>query len=174
MVSYVWVFGTTAVGKETFIRKLIKNKNHKLISYLGLPQPLAIQEDSLSLSKEQRPLLLDKIIEENPEGGTLLIKAQGYDIYNLIPIKLKDLLPQDNHICIYLDAPTKVVRKRRLQRGTPIDPWDDHSDRFENILWAIRLQKAGMKVIWLDNSDVHLHMLKTPKLKILVNRIGGL
>lgn len=152
VANFVWFYGPTAVGKDTLIHKLTENPQHPLVAVLGLELPFFIDEDAMRLRHGEREDLVDKLVIARELGKTILIKAQGYDMGRLMPIDLKQRLPDDRHLVVYLDADPEIIREHRIRRGQQPPTWNDFNDRQENLRLALDVEKAGMDFIWLDNN----------------------
>jgi hypothetical protein len=152
MTRFVWIFGPTAVGKETLIYAIASNPNLKLTSDLGLTSPIVVQKDAMVQRHAERDPLEAKISADRDRGATVLIKGQGHDIEQRTIFKLEALLPDDEFLYLFLDAPPDVIRQRREQRGTPGPGWDDAYDRAVNLGMVGELEAEGISFRWFDTS----------------------
>jgi GTPase SAR1 family protein len=151
MTKFIWIYGPTAVGKETLINKIINDSNHPVIDLLKLEKPLYAHTEALALRHDARADIVNKISNSKDVAATILIKTQGYDAYRDLPIKLLEQLPYDSHLLVYLDAETSIIRSRRIKRGEQSTDWPDEEDRRTNAQYAIDLELKGMPTVWLNN-----------------------
>ena len=115
----VWVYGSSAVGKETFIRKLADNPPMELIKRLGWEnKKLVIIWESIDhlVNKddskgEKRKQILDKVLG-NKGNDIVIIKGQDIDIVKKFPQLLKKKLPTYKHKIIQLYTDIEVVFER--------------------------------------------------------------
>jgi hypothetical protein len=152
MTKFVWVFGPTAVGKDTLISNVASDQNHDLVKKLNLEIPILIQQNALLERHDERNSLESRIYSDRNKAKTILLKWQGYDIGQRTIFKLCDLLPNDEFIYLFLDAPPEIIKQRREKRGQQPPDWNDTNDRSTCIHFAKDLESEGIKFIWLDNS----------------------
>ncbi len=125
MKEVAWIFGTSASGKETFIRNAANNQPAlEALGWMG--RPLAACQSSLKYIGqfdgdpiiehrrkilEEVPLLLDSV-------EVVLIKWQSVDSWISLPQKLREGLPGVRHRIIELRASLPELEKRLKQK-----PW---------------------------------------------------
>ena len=117
----VWVYGSSAVGKETFIRKITDERPYSLLKQFGWTEKkvvastaslqLVIQSGSEPISSVREVILAEvpKLIEANE---VVLIKSQNVDFSRTRPQRLKELLPKAQHRLIFVNINTKEVFSR--------------------------------------------------------------
>lgn len=108
----VWVYGSSAAGKETFIRHMIKNPSATLIKELGWKgKKLVPLWESIRhvAQKDKDPVLkirkkmLGKLPKPRP-NIVILIKGQDVDLVNKLPKKAQEMFPDYDHKIIFLHA----------------------------------------------------------------------
>ena len=109
MKEVVWVFGTSASGKETFIKRVASGKPFDLIKNLGWEgKAVTASNESLNLIDGELGELRDKVIEKIPvllqKTDVILIKWQYVDSAAKRPQRLKDSLPDARHRIIELEV----------------------------------------------------------------------
>jgi hypothetical protein len=138
MKEIIWIYGSSAAGKETFI-KYILNKPHKeLVKRINLENKnIQLLQESIDLIGEYNndpkqelrlniPEYTDKLIKKNQtlnqnqiqiqKIDTIIIKGQDYDLENNTPNKLKQKLktqyPNLIHRIIFLHADFEILYNR--------------------------------------------------------------
>lgn len=118
----VWIYGSSATGKETFIRKVIKEKPQELLSTLHWTEGKIVpcmesiewvaQSDDDPLKYKRETLL--KIIPSLVKNGDeiVLIKGQDVDLENDCLTQVQSKLPNLKHLVIFLDTPLDQLFKR--------------------------------------------------------------
>jgi hypothetical protein len=154
MAKFVWIFGPTSAGKDTLIQKILAGKAAGIIEVLDLQQPIIASEASLTYRQQARNDLVFEIGKIRPNGETVLIKGQGFDITegNNIPERLEGAYPDDEHLYVYLDANPSTLKSRREQRGEP-NSTDDEGARRDMLRIASEFERNGFKVKWFTNDD---------------------
>jgi len=119
----VWVYGSSSVGKESFILTILENKPLDLIESLGWKNKQIIlcsesiewvvqyEEDPLGDKREKIPQIVVNL-SNNSENSVILIKGQGLDRRNNRLLKLKEKLPDQKHRIIFLHADIDEIFKR--------------------------------------------------------------
>lgn len=135
MKEIIWIYGSSAAGKEAFI-KYILNKPHKeLVKRINLENKnIQLLQESIDLIGEYNndpkqelrlniPEYTDKLIKKNQtlnqnqiqiqKIDTIIIKGQDYDLENNTPNKLKQKLktqyPNLIHRIIFLHADFEIL-----------------------------------------------------------------
>jgi hypothetical protein len=125
MKEVVWVIGTSASGKDTFIRNVSRNTD--LVESLGWAgKSIAVCESSLEYIAqfeddpvvEQREELLEESKSLVDTADIVLIKWQQLDTQASRPQRLKDLTPTARHRIIEL----RVERSELIERYR-LKPW---------------------------------------------------
>lgn len=119
MKAIVWVFGTSASGKETFISQLLKDS--LLQEALGLDvKPIAVSQQSLiNLGRldESRSSIVDEISELIKVNEAVVIKWQYGDTLLNTPTILQTTYPLFRHVIIKLNV-DHDEQARRLRTKT--------------------------------------------------------
>ncbi len=122
-----WIYGASAAGKETFIRKIVSDNSLKIIDELGWSNRTIIAcEESLKWvgqfdsdpkieMRKQIPDLVTESLREK-ENIVLLIKGQDVDLEENLPLKLYGLLPNCIHSIVFLKADTEQLYTRGQQK----------------------------------------------------------
>ncbi len=167
MVTFVWVFGPTAVGKDTFINKLAGGELDDIVKELKLEVPFVAHKEALNLRHGERKKLAETIASESHGDGTVLLKWQGADMEWGNVHKLLGLTPDARFIYLFLDAAPEIIKNRRLRRGSPDSPgWDDNNDRRAAYRLAKEFEKNGVDFVWLDNNGDEPVFSSDPNLEI--------
>ena len=153
MITYVWVLGPTAVGKDTFINRLASGELENIAQSLGLEKPFIVHREALDLRHEERAELYLKIARHNHKEGTVLLKWQGADVGHRNLQHLESSAPESKFLYLFLDASPDAIKSRRVKRGQQPNSWNDVNDRNECLSLAESLQSDGLKIIWLDNRN---------------------
>lgn len=110
----MWVFGSSASGKETLINRLISNELHDLKDNIGLSSHrlVACQEsidwiaqydgDPIGEKRKEIPEIVKAKIDELGDETAILIKGQTLDLQNNSLRILKDMLPHYSHVILYI------------------------------------------------------------------------
>ena len=145
----VWIFGISAVGKETFIRKLVEEKPKKLINKFNWKDKnlIPIWESIEYLAHytgdkrgDKRDEIINKVLSLK-NSGVAIIKGQDIDIANGRVQKLQEKMPKTKHRIIYLYTDLNIVYGRCKKKFW----WENEKvsfDKFKNS-WF----KYGIKLI---------------------------
>lgn len=117
MKEVVWIFGTSASGKETLINKLVNYKPAELIGRLVWKNKKIVAcKESLDLIGGELDDLREQILEEVPKllakSDVVLIKWQYVDSLAKRLQRLKELLPETKHRIIELKVEVDELIKR--------------------------------------------------------------
>lgn len=169
----VWIFGISAVGKETFIRKLIEETPKNLIDKFDWKDknliPIWESIDNLAhysgdKSGTKREKILENIINNN-ESGIAIIKGQDIDITSGRVQELKEKMPKSKHRIIYLYTDLDIVYERCKKKFW----WKDEKvsfDKFKNswFKYGIGLIKSldGFEVTAISNKDEKYTQISFP------------
>lgn len=130
IAKVVWVFGNSAVGKQTFIEECIAGNN--IVKKLGWgDKTLYCPPSSMSvLGGSENVMQREKIIDEcRVAVGThdiVLIKWQYEDSESGLIARLRHALPKARHMVIWLKAPNYESQRARLVQKAW---WKDGEDR---------------------------------------------
>lgn len=126
MKKIYWIVGTSCVGKQTFITRLLRGRAKKIISSLGW-EDKKISASQISItnigqfkgdpSTSKRDAILDEITKLT-DSEIILIKWQFVDSENNRPGKLRALLPEYEHEIIYIKSDKELNIKR-----LPLKSW---------------------------------------------------
>jgi hypothetical protein len=154
-MKIVWVFGSSAAGKETFIRKIAQKPPHDIVSKLGWDAfTIEVLEESMAyIGKvkgdpvERKRLKIPSIIKHMrlsqniSQNNLLLIKGQNFDIAQNIPSKVRCIEPSADHsiVFLYADLETLIRRSRRK-------PW-----------WSKEDEDAGKEGLreWIQEGQIY-------------------
>jgi hypothetical protein len=123
----IWVFGPSAVGKETFIKYVYNDKPSELIDRLGWgDRKVIICEESLAWvvqeendGNEALRKNLDKIIQGYSASNTnsiILIKGQDLDFNSNHLNNVKKYLPDDCQEIIFLYTDFDILYNRYIRK----------------------------------------------------------
>ncbi len=159
----VWVFGTSAAGKQTFIRRAVKDNN--LATELGWKgKKIVVCEASLNLLGhvgnkkvvEARIGIANSVLELLKESEVVLIKWQYIDTHNKIPQKLRKLLPNAKHRIILLKANIQEIHNRLSAKDWWKEFWDSTdfaNSEYENVEKSLEDLSPDVEVTVLDSSE---------------------
>lgn len=172
----VWVFGSSAAGKETFIRNFSNNPSQDLINFLGWDGKIIPIEESLEYIRqfendpvaEKRKQIIEKVKDaDNQSNAIILIKGQDGDFEFDLLNKLKKEIPDAFHEIIFLHADLEILFNRSRKKS-----WWSEEDEREGIngfrKWLVDYQLEplrklkGFKVIALDSSDYNYKPISFP------------
>ena len=162
----IWVFGPSAVGKETFIKYIQDNKPNELLTRLDwIDKKIATCRESIDWvvqadndGNELRRKNLNKIIKDYSQNNTnslILIKGQDLDFDNNTLNITKESLPRDEHEIIYLSVDFDILYQRFVTKKW----WNETMTRDlckdwarEQIELLTQHQNNGFKIIPLDSA----------------------
>jgi len=138
MTNIVWVFGSSAAGKETFIRKMLTNPSQKLIDCLGWNNKnIVCVEESLQYIGqfendpivEKRKQIVDNVKSiANQLDTVILIKGQDIDFKFDLLNKLRKEISNVKHKIIFLHADVGVLFDRCKKKS-----WWSKEDEAEGV-----------------------------------------
>ena len=176
----VWIYGASAAGKETFIRKIISDKSLRIIDELDWRNKTIIAcEQSLEWvgqfdadpKIEKRELIPNVVIENIKEkkDTVMLIKGQDVDLEENLPIKLYELLPNCIHSILFLNADIEQLYTRG-QRKVWWRPENTKETAEQWLNYQIELlkkitSKLPIKAVNSNTEDYHLTELPTEFVK---------
>ncbi len=165
--EFVWLFGTSAVGKNTFINKL---KNNEALRNRFALNNVVVCQESLKLvgdkcpTNDTRNILIEVISKMPKDNKSVLIKGQSVDLYdNKLHEKLKESYPSGIHKIILLWVePSELVRRwqKRAIENPGWRDWGDGSNALERCtnaqneqLKTIRALENSFEVIYINSTD---------------------
>ncbi len=136
MKQIVWVFGTSAVGKETFMRWVAGNSGTDLVRDLGLSGKIVLSKESLlhtghvddPLTK-QRVAILPEVAKLLKTFDTVLVKWQYADSIMNLPNLLRSELPLCRHRIVLVYATNETTQERLVTKPW----WQDTSNPAEHV-----------------------------------------
>ncbi len=132
MKEVVWVFGVSASGKETFIRKVIDERPSDLLDQFSWNgKKIAASQVSIDVigsygnddTKEKRKELEKEVVGLVRQNDVVLIKGQYIDYKAQRQVKLKTLLPDCKHKIVVIRVQTHDLPERLTSK-----PWWDKSE----------------------------------------------
>lgn len=143
MKEIIWVYGTSASGKETFIRKLINNDElKKLLKVENVP--IAMSNNSLiHLGKldDSRLSILSEAAELLKVNNTVVIKWQYGDSLLDSPNVLRNKFPNYKHTVIILNTDrSEQIRRLRTKMW-----WHDDGKEDEFIIKELSIVDKSIK-----------------------------
>lgn len=162
MKEIVWVFGTSAAGKKTFIENILKDKS--LAQRLGWgDKKIVACRESLNLlghvgDKEivdAREEILEAVPKLFNKADIVLIKWQYVDTHTSTPQRLKELLPLLRHRIILLKANPEEVKERLATKTWWKEFWSDTSfasREEEMVAKSLEQLSPSFEVITLNSS----------------------
>lgn len=140
MAKIVWVFGGSAAGKQTFIRRIITERPPDILSALGwhggtigacIPSLAWIahyQGDMVATRRSRLPLVVRDMAEMY---DVVLVKGQDWDLKRRLPQKIKQLLPHAEHSVVFIDIDLDEMYRRIVRKKW----WDSRTRRAEEEGW---------------------------------------
>lgn len=170
MKEIVWVFGTSASGKNTFINTV---QNYlEVISKLGwTDKKIAVCKASIDyigqtlhdpIVNRREGILTEtaKLLENN---DLVLIKWQYVDTKARRPQKLKKLLPDARHRIIRLHASTEELVKRIAEKPW----WDDHGKEEKAIKKELKAVDKHMSKLIADFEVINIDSSTNGKYSVI-------
>jgi hypothetical protein len=149
------VFGSSAAGKETFLRTVQQNGTTTLLQALGWSNPVIICEESIAWVAQfendplgtERRRLPEKIVQYATENKTavICIKGQDLDLENNRLEIVREKLPEYEHHIFFLEVSIKELTFR--VRSKPW--WTEENDEEEMQEW-LEYQKTFLRKIEKD------------------------
>jgi hypothetical protein len=169
--TIVWVYGLSAIGKETFVRHVAENKPKQLIDELGWnDHEIVVCQESIDHvvkkendgNKELRKNLEKVILKlsEAHSGAVILIKTQDLDFDFNHLVNIKKQLPNDDHVMIYLyDDPNVVyTRYQKKEWWVPEFTLDVYKkDLVTQSGYLNEYKELGFKMIGLQSDQEQLY-----------------
>lgn len=122
MCDIVWIYGSSAAGKETFIKRIINNNELNIIERLGWKnKEIEFIEESVKYVGQyifdpiiyKREEILDRVVDRAGNNErVILIKGQMIDLKKNRLNRLRDLLPNDKHEIVFLHASLDILYER--------------------------------------------------------------
>lgn len=137
MKEIIWVFGTSASGKETFIKQLLNDT--VLQKTLGIgAERIAVSEQSLiNLGQldESRSSIIDEVSELIKVNEAVVIKWQYGDTLLHTPVVLHTMYPMFRHVVVKLS----VDHDEQIRRLRTKTWWHDEGSEDEFIANELKL-----------------------------------
>lgn len=177
MTDIFWVYGSSAAGKETFIRRLLSKPPQNLIDYLGWKSKkiICIEESLKYIGQfendpitKKRSRIIDRAKEVlDSEDTVVLIKGQDVDLKSGLPSMLLKELPKAKHQIIFLHADLQLLYERSRKKT-----WWSKEDEEAGIEgfkdWLLNdqlkylLELEGFNITALDSSSHNYKPIKFP------------
>ena len=189
MKEIIWIYGSSASGKETFIRHILNHPDEKLLIRLNLENNnIQVLQQSIDLigqydsdPKQEFRLNLPEYavdqIKSNSKLEFLLIKGQDYDLINGTPNKLKKLLNSQfknlNHKIIFLHTDFEILYSRVKNKSWWTKKLENKGINYfknwllkEQIPELIKLKELhDFNIISIDSKDKNYKLIEFPDLK---------
>lgn len=126
MNKVIWVFGPSAVGKETFIKEVAVNHDLKELIGFGGKKIVVINESILFIKQsendpigDRRIEIIDRVILENANNvnTVILIKGQDIDVENKLVEKLKEQLKDVEYEIFLLVSDINTIFERGKKKS---------------------------------------------------------
>ncbi len=169
----VWVYGSSAVGKETFIRRMTTNPPRDFLKRMGWNNKKIIMiSESIEILahlfprdvEEKRKEILNKVLKIKDKNTVLLIKGQDIDLENELPQRLIKKTPDSKHKILFLHTDIKTVFERCKKKPW----WNKEKVTFEEfkswLQYQIRLltKLKGFDITAIDNEDKNYPEIQYP------------
>jgi shikimate kinase len=176
MTNIVWIYGSSASGKATFINRLLNNLSQDLIDRLGWKNKkiICVEESIKYVGQFNNDPVLKKRIQiinkvknlSNKSNLVILIKGQDVDLKSNLPNILQEELPNAKHQIIFLHADLQILyeRCRKKTWWTKEDEEAGIEDFKEWLSKQLRRLKQlkNFKITTLDSSDYEYRQIKFP------------
>ena len=152
----VWVYGSSAAGKETFLRFMQAGDSEMLLNELGLQSHLvAICEESIDWVAQydedpkgfQRKLLPSVVSQQVCENSNsvIFIKGQDLDLNGGQLMELKRMLPDCEHHIFFLQVSIEEIVRRVKNKSW----WNKEMDKEKMQSW-LTYQMSFLKKLQND------------------------
>jgi hypothetical protein len=172
----VWIYGASAAGKETFIRKIVSDKSQKIISELGWSNKTIVAcEESIEWvaqfegdpkkgKRKQIPYVVIENIKDK-ENVITLIKGQDVDLKENLPIKLYDLLPDCSHCMVFLkvDIEQLYIRVQRKIWWKPEDTKEMSEQWLHDQMKLLKNISSKLPITVVDSNNENYHLVELPE-----------
>ena len=148
MQKIIWVFGSSASGKETFITSLMKDEALQNLYGITNAQIATCRAtfDNLGDLRKLRESINNEVKHLLEENEVILIKWQYGDTLLKTPEKLQKKYPENEHIVIVLHVDHKeLVRRLRIKSW-----WHDIGKEDEFITKELQLVSRSIKSLGAD------------------------
>ena len=132
----VWVVGTSAAGKETFLKtistddalqgQLAWSGKTIAISQLSIVHIVQVYDDPVI---QLRLGILDEVSNLLVDNDVVLIKWQIVDSDAGLPSRLLELFPDSEHVFCEIEAPKEILVKRLIHKTW----WDSNDDAGQHV-----------------------------------------
>ncbi len=172
----VWIYGASAAGKETFIRKIVSDKSLKIISELGWSNKTIIAcEESMEWvgqfdgdpkieKRKQIPYVVIENIKDK-ENIITLIKGQYVDLEENLPIKLYDLLPDCLHCIVFLkvDIEQLYIRVQRKIWWKSEDTKEMSEQWLHDQMKLLKNISSRLPITVVNSNNENYHLVELPE-----------
>ncbi len=175
MNTIVWVYGSSAAGKQTFIERFLENPISHItkairienFTFLSSKESIKyIQQFEGDPISEKRIEIIDYSLAtlNNNTNTCIFIKGQDVDLEKKIPNLLFEKTPETRHILFFLDLPLNIIHERvRLNTW-----WDDEDEMGGEVLLGewLENQKRMLRelkcfeILAIDSSDFEYRIIK--------------
>lgn len=169
----VWVYGSSAVGKETFIRYLVDNPSVSLIRRLDWQgKKLIVIWESVKYIAQyeddpiggKRKQIVEKVLGITDDNAVIIIKGQDIDIVSELPQLLKKKMPFCKHKIIFLYTDIEIVHERCKDKIW----WKGNETTLEEFKGWLRHQikllseLEGFEIIAINNENKKYRQIAFP------------
>ncbi len=159
----VWIFGKSASGKETFIKKVVVDQ--KLAKKFNwICEGITYSSHSLNFTGNDedkrvisaRKNIIKDVLTLQKDFNVILIKWQYIDTLLDTPQKLLLLLPGSNHKIILLEVPSakleaRLKNKKWWQESSDSNEFDKHETKM--VLESVSKLKSDFEIIKIDSGS---------------------
>jgi len=170
--NIIWVYGSSASGKETFIRKIINGYQLEILDYVkwGNNHIIPIWESMKYIGQDSDDPIINKrkkIIQAvkkaaEHKNGIILIKGQDADLKSNLPGILKRTLSGADHMIIFLHVDNRELLKRWRRKSWWKNEYTINTVRsWLKYQIDLLLKLHGFKIIALDANN-HYQLINFP------------
>jgi hypothetical protein len=161
---FVWLFGPSAVGKDTTVKAVMADPQHPLRAHLGLPEPICVVAASLDTSgSRSAAAILGEIESLRDRGQTHLLKGQqrdfDFDEGQSLPQALRHERPRARHevVLLWTSVGDLAIRMHRKH------VWMGEANARSELLSQIaQVPTWGLPICWVKAEGGALRIGETP------------
>lgn len=169
----IWIAGSSAAGKETFIKYIVEQQPKEIVKRLGWEGlDIIYSQESIDHvvqgegdgNKEKRESLADDIIKQSQklENTIVLVKWQDLDYDNKHLLQINDTLPNDTTEIIFLHTDLETIYQRVQNKVWWSEEYMDLKDAKyyieKQIDYIKEYQDNGIFVRSLESDDSQLYL----------------
>ncbi len=171
--EFIWVFGGSAAGKDTFIKAIVNDGSHQMRIQLSLKNTIAVCKESLDIvgikctTDSDRLVIIPSALELCGADTSVLIKWQFIDSRNGSILALKEKAPPATHRIFCLIADPKIVYERWQKRPSTKINWKEQppdAPALEQtyVLEEVKKLAKDFPVTFIDSTTLQYREISAP------------